>query len=113
MESIYGVINLGRREQRALMQSKQRVIIPTYATKTRVITIDGEAVWFLDGRPTGEPHKDGNRTIRRAAIKANRTAQRQASREFQGLSPAEIVIVKRRKAEQSARKAAMRARVKA
>jgi hypothetical protein len=53
-------------------------------------------------------HPQGSRTERRAAIKAKRTAQRQASREFQGLSPAVIVIAKRRKAEQSARKAAMR-----
>ena len=77
------VTSPGRRAMRAMMKARE------------VIT-----------RPT--THPQGSRTERRAALKVKRTAQRQASREFQGLSPAEIVIVKRRKAEQSARKAAMR-----
>mgnify|MGYP000901196829 CR=1 FL=1 len=77
-----GIQSPGRRAMRALLASKQTVTIPIPVT-----------------------HKDGNRATRRAALKTARTKQRQASREYQGLAPVEIAIVKRRKAEQAARKA--------
>jgi hypothetical protein len=74
------VTSPGRRAMRTLLTSKQAITIHV-------------------------THKDGNRATRRAALKTARTKQRQASREYQGLAPVEIAIVKRRKAEQAARKA--------
>ena len=93
-----GIKSPGRRAMRALLKSKRTVVIPTYATRQEVTNLNDGRVLCMDGHATGKPHKDGNRATRRAALKTARTKQRQASREYQGLAPVEIAIVKRRKA---------------
>ena len=98
-----GIKSPGRRAMRAMMKARTTIVAPVYIDSPE--RAESARIWGKFMPHTNAPHKDGNRATRRAALKTARTKQRQASREYQGLAPVEIAIVKRRKAEQAARKA--------